>query len=57
MQWMMQQWCLFSMANNNSFGNNEFGWSRREGKNSIQVRCKTHTLNEYISIAMYPLNT
>jgi hypothetical protein len=30
------------MENNNSFGDNEFGGSRREGKKSIQIRCK-HT--------------
>jgi hypothetical protein len=45
------------MENNNSFGDNEFGGNKREGKKSIQVRCKTHTLNEYFSIVMYPLNT
>ncbi len=42
---------------NNEFGDNEFARSRREGKKIIQVRCKTHTLNEYFSMVMYPLNT
>ncbi len=25
-------------------------------RKNIQVKCKTHTLNEYFSMAMYPLN-
>jgi hypothetical protein len=45
------------MANNNSFGDSEFTGSRRERKKSIQIRCKTHMLNEYFSRVMYPLNT
>ncbi len=38
------------------FENNEFG-KEREGKTSIQVRCKIHTLNDNHSMVMYPLNT
>jgi hypothetical protein len=45
------------VANNNSFGDNECVGNRREGKKNIQVRCKTHTLNENLSMVMYPLNT
>jgi len=44
------------MVNNNSFEDSEFVRSRGEGKIIIQVRCKTHALNEYFSMAMYPLN-
>ncbi len=32
-----------------SFGDSEFAGNKREGKIIIQVRCKTHTLNEYFS--------
>jgi hypothetical protein len=45
------------VANNNSFRDIEFARSKGEGKKVIQVRCKTHTLNEYFSMVMYPLNT
>jgi hypothetical protein len=45
------------VANDNSFGDNEFEGNRGDGKKIIQVRCKKHTLNENLSMAMYPLNT
>ncbi len=53
MQWMMKQWSLILCGKKNSFGDNEFAGNRGEGKKIIQVRCKTHTLNEYFSMAMY----
>jgi hypothetical protein len=53
MQWMMKQWSLILCGKKNSFGDNEFAGNRGEGKKFIQVRCKTHTLNEYFSMAMY----
>jgi hypothetical protein len=43
----------YSLWQKNSFGDSEFAGNRGEGKKIIQVRCKTHTLNEYFSMAMY----
>ncbi len=56
MQWMMKQWSPILCGKKNKFANSEFVGNRGAGEKIIQVRCKTHTLNEYFSMAMYQLN-
>jgi hypothetical protein len=40
MQWMMQQWSPFSVANNNSFGHIEFVRSKGEGGKLFKLSAK-----------------